>query len=175
LRYLRFSKAVDSCRPFTMVAMLPIRRSPPDELRLATINQHPRDSRIVFIEHDNRYLLDATVQFPISVSGVNGIRLTSFAHSRPVVIRHRLLKTKSEFCLLLWFPCPYICYLVLNYPKHSQPCATSQLTTLAFPCGSQVQNASSFIRFWNPLQFMVNSLCCSVGYALTQCDIPATF
>ena len=110
LRRLRFSNAVESCRPFTMVAMMPIRRGPPDELRLATVNPHTRDIRIVVIEHDHRYLLDGTVQFPISVSGVKGIRLTSVTHSRPLVTRHRCLKTSFEFCWLQWFPFHYICY-----------------------------------------------------------------
>ena len=38
-----------------------------------------------------------------------------------------------------------------NYPKHS--------LQLAFPCGSQVQNASSFTILWNPLQFIKKRVC----------------
>jgi hypothetical protein len=39
-------------------------------LRLASINAHPRDTRITFIEETHVYTLDAVVDFPISVSGV---------------------------------------------------------------------------------------------------------
>jgi hypothetical protein len=74
LRHQLFSDVVESWRPFIRVSMLPMRRGPPACLRLDTVNPHTRDSRIVFMEQDHRYLLDGIIQFPISVSGFKGIR-----------------------------------------------------------------------------------------------------
>ena len=42
----------------------------PGELRLARLNAHARDSRIVFYEEEHYYVLDDSVRFPLSVSGV---------------------------------------------------------------------------------------------------------
>ena len=71
-----------------MMGMLPLRRGIPDELRLSCVNPHPRDTRIVFTETDHRYMLDGMVQFPISVSGDKGIRLTSATHGLPTGTNH---------------------------------------------------------------------------------------
>jgi hypothetical protein len=90
-------------RPFTSVPMLPIRRGLPDDLRLSYVNSHPRDTRIVFIEDDHRYLLDGSVQFPISVSGDKGIRLTSVSHGLPIVTRRNTRRTMFCFLSLLLF------------------------------------------------------------------------
>ena len=39
-------------------------------LRLELRNAHQRDKRIQFEEHAHRYILDGSIQFPISVTGV---------------------------------------------------------------------------------------------------------
>ena len=41
-----------------------------NELRLARMNSHARDARIVFYEEEHYYVLDDEKRFPLSVSGV---------------------------------------------------------------------------------------------------------
>ena len=42
-----------------------------NNLRLERQNAHPRDARIVFYEEEHYYVLDDTIRFPLSVSGVS--------------------------------------------------------------------------------------------------------
>ncbi len=140
LRHQLFSDVVESWRPFIRVSMLPMRRGPPACLRLDTVNPHTRDSRIVFMEQDHRYLLDGIIQFPISVSGFKGIRWTPATHSLPIMPSHSDWDDICAFLLPLWFPFHHISSQEPTYPKQS--------LQRVCPFGFQVQNAISFNVLW---------------------------
>ena len=90
LRTQRVLPDVASDRPFAgvdlrwVVTDMSVGRAPMPPsgtpLRLATHNAHRLDSRVEFMEDEHVYILDGSVQFPISVSGVWG---RFFSHFNP--------------------------------------------------------------------------------------------